>query len=242
MSTKIIPDGQSFKTINISVGRNGSGGLTIDTSDPKLAEVEDPAPTTIKVFAYYRYTRIEITPSDGNTFKSHSASEADRLQHNVDLDAGRITIDVHNTNHSKDAENGNVTLTVVDDQGTFHIKIETPAYQQMDVTFGDGLFSVGGDVVLGSNPPALEFTRAGAAYFILTGATFTSTPFIWDKVPPDDECIIGEGEDGSHAIFVNLHNDEASHSFLFQVTSGGQTYTSEDPTIVNVDPEPPRRT
>ena len=239
MSTKIIPDGQSFKKINISIGRDGSGGLTIDTSDPKLAEVKEDDPTTIKVLAYYRYTRIEIAPSDGNTFKSHSASEADRLQYNVDLDAGLITIDVHNTNHSKDAENGNVTLTVVDDQGTFLIRIETPAYQQMYVTFGDGLFSFGGDVVLGSNPPALEFTRAGAAYFILTGATFTSTPFIWDSVPPDDKCIIGEGEDGSHAIFVNLYTDKASHSFLFQVTSGCQTYTSKDPTIVNVDPDQP---
>ncbi len=244
--SSLIPDGQSYKQINISVGaqltQDSKTSLTIDPGeDSKVVSkvVSESGDDQIKVSAFSRYTRIVLTPISG-TFGSlyqGSSLPTGMLCQPVTQGSSNITLDVCNTNHSTDA----VPASFLDNTSlngcTVGILIETPAYQQVDVTY-NGSFSYAGDITFpAGQPPAITFKRPGAAYFTLTGATFASKPFYWDD--GEDNCIIDEGEDGSHAILTNLHEDTNSHSFYLQVVdSQGKTVKSPDPTVVNVQPPP----
>jgi hypothetical protein len=237
----IIPTGQSYREIGVTVSYGSSLGFETTDRDSALVSIKKDG-QTIKILAFCRYSRIVLRAAEGCSFGSELTPTKEDVTYEVEEHNERsIQLAVHNTNHSTDAGPKKLKLKATINGQAFCIQVNNPAYQQVDVIFNNGSFTYGdeSDIDVKANPPTITFKRRGAAYFTLTGATFDTEPFFWDK--GKDSCIIDEGEDGSHAILTNLHNDsnKSQHSFLLQVTSGGVTYQSEDPTIVNVEPPPP---
>lgn len=240
--SNVIPAGQPFKNIDVTVSA-GPDGLCCESSDPQLVSCQGGE--RIEVRAFCRYTRLTLTAGDalfGPDVDPPAGSDSTMRYSAAVTDPDSLRIDIANTNCSREAEPGRRTVAASLAGMGFSIVISTPAYQQVNVAVGDGAFRYSGDIDTSKCPPRITFGRPGATYFTLVGdgVRFANPAFVWEGGKSPDSCIIDQGVDDKDAILTNLHqeSDGTEHCFRLQVNERGQTYLSEDPTIVNVTPPP----
>lgn len=246
--SSIIPDGQPFNEIDVTLSYSSSISLTT-TDDSSVALKEG----NVKIYAFCRYTRITLTAGQGCTLTASSdASYQDKKMTYEFSMAGNnsFQLDVLNTNRSKSAHSGKKDLSATINGHSFKIQLRTPAYQQVNVVYDSSFsYSEDSDIDTSACPPAITFNRKGATYFTLSGPDpnlkFADPPFVWyetgSEEKGEDSCIVDQGVDDRNAILTNLHeeSDGSRHSFYLQVVDSQGTHKSPDPTIVNVEPPPP---